>query len=155
MEVFMIGGCEPILPVVRWLYVRSQANEQLGSGVGVSTPCGAVSTRRITAFAPGGRNCTCIEGFLNRGWAPILRGCGEMVGFPRGATPAASPSPPDWPRAGGGGTLGQRDWGSENAGMKVIYLSYYIRTINIRTMCFLACRKLWVYCKTSMKIFST
>ena len=53
MEVFMIGGCEPILPVVRWLYVRSQANEQLGSGGGVSTPCGAVSTRGITVFVRG------------------------------------------------------------------------------------------------------
>ena len=66
-----------------------------------------------------------MEVFLNRGWGLILPVCGEIVRFPRGATPAARASLPDWPRAGGGGALGQWDWGSENAGMKVICLSYY------------------------------
>ena len=68
-----------------------------------------------------------MEGLLNRGWGPILPVCGEIVGFPRGATPAARASPPDWPRAGAGGALGQWDWGSENAGMEVICLLYYKR----------------------------
>ena len=62
---------------------------------------------------------------MNREWGPILPVCGEIVRFPGGATPAARTSPPHWPRAGGGGALGQWDWGSENAGMKVICLFYY------------------------------
>ena len=68
-----------------------------------------------------------MERLLNRGWEPILPVRGEIVGFPRGATPAARASPPDWSRVGGGRALGQLDWGSENAGMKVICLLYYIR----------------------------
>ena len=43
-EGFMIRGCYHILPHWCWLY-----NPQ----VGVSTPCGAVSTRGTTAFVPG------------------------------------------------------------------------------------------------------
>ena len=69
-----------------------------------------------------------MEELLNRGWGPVLPVCGEIVGFPEGATPAARASPPDWPRAGGGGALGQWDSGSENVGMKVICLLYYIYT---------------------------
>ena len=69
-----------------------------------------------------------MEGFLTRGWGLILPGYGEIVGFLRGATPAARASPSDWPWAGGGATLGQWDWGSENAGMKVICLLYCICT---------------------------
>ena len=34
-----------------------------------------------------------MEGFMNRGWGPILPGCGEIVGFPRGESPAVRPSP--------------------------------------------------------------
>ena len=46
-----------------------------------------------------------MEGFLTRGWGPILSGCDGIVGFPRGATPAARAAPPHWPRAGGGEAL--------------------------------------------------
>ena len=67
-----------------------------------------------------------MEGFLNRGWRYILPGCCEIVGFPRGATPAARASPPHWPRAGVGGRLNQWDWGSEKARMKVICLFHEI-----------------------------
>ena len=42
---------------------------------------------------------------------------------PRGNSRRA-PSPPHWPRAGDAGALGLWDWGSENAGVKVI--AYYI-----------------------------
>ena len=49
---FVIGGWKPILPGVCWLCVRSPANQRPASGVRVSTPCEAVSTRRITAFVP-------------------------------------------------------------------------------------------------------
>ena len=66
-----------------------------------------------------------MEGLLNPGWESILPVCGEIVGFPEGQLQPRAPRP-DWPRAGGGGALGRRDWGSENAGMKVICLLYYI-----------------------------
>ena len=65
-----------------------------------------------------------MEGFLNWGWVPILPGCDEIVGFPRGETPAARATRSDWPRAGGEGALGRWDWGSENVGVKVICLLY-------------------------------
>ena len=50
MEVFLIREWAPILPGVRWLYVRSPANQRSASRAGVSTPCGTVSTRGITVF---------------------------------------------------------------------------------------------------------
>ena len=68
-----------------------------------------------------------MERSVNRRWGPIFPVRGEIVAFPRGATPAARASPPDWSRVGGGRALGQLDWGSENAGMKVICLLYCIR----------------------------
>ena len=43
-----------------------------------------------------------MDRFLNRGRGPIIPGYGEIVVFPGGATAAARPSPPDWPRARGG-----------------------------------------------------
>ena len=53
---------------------------------------------------------------------PVRR---DWRGSPR-ETPAARVSPLDWPRRGAGRSLGQWDWGSENAGMKAIRLLYYI-----------------------------
>ena len=47
-------------------------------------------------------------------------------GVSRGETLAARASPPAWPRRGEGGSLGQWDWDSDNAGMKAIYLLYCI-----------------------------
>jgi len=175
----MIRGWDPIIPVWRWLYSQAPANQQSFGGVGVSTPCGAVSTRGITVVhvwkdlwsedgtplspanvgfilepqaisnrsvgfgfphrarrcRPGGspsssascRSCRYKEGLLSRGWGPLLPGCVGIVGFPRGAPPAARAAPPQRPRAGRGGRLGQLDLGSENAGIKVICLLCYIR----------------------------
>ena len=91
MEGFLIRGWEPILPGVR-----------SAGGSGVSTPCGAVSTRGYFFPSPGSRSCRCMEGFLNRGWGLIFPGCGGIVRFLRGATPVARASPPDWPKTGGG-----------------------------------------------------
>ena len=59
-------------------------------------------------LSPGCRSCRRMEGFLNRGWGILLPGCGEIVGFRQGATPAALFSPPHWARAGGRGALAQR-----------------------------------------------
>ena len=42
------------------------------SGVKVSTPCGAVSNRGTNVSSPVCWTCRCIEGFLIRGWDPIL-----------------------------------------------------------------------------------
>jgi len=151
----MIRGWDPIIPVWRWLYSQAPANQQSFGGVGVSTTCGAVSTRGITVVhvwkdlwsedgtplspanvgfilepqaisnrsvgfgfphrarrcRPGGspsssascRSCRYKEGLLGRGWGPLLPGCVGIVGFPRGATPAARAAPPQRPRAGRGG----------------------------------------------------
>ena len=52
----------------------------------------------------------------------LLKRCGGIGGFPLGETPAAWPSPSDWPRAWGWGFLGQWDCGSENYGWKCICL---------------------------------
>ena len=52
MEVFLMRGWEHIISGVRWLYVRSPANQRSASGTGVFMPCGAVSTRGITVFVP-------------------------------------------------------------------------------------------------------
>ena len=35
------------------LALQTQANKQSDGGVGVSTPCGVLSTRRTTVFVPG------------------------------------------------------------------------------------------------------
>ena len=53
MEGFMIRGWDPVFPGWCWLYSRDPANQRSAGGVGVSTPCGAVSTRGITIFVPG------------------------------------------------------------------------------------------------------
>ena len=52
MQGFLIRGWEPVVPGWRWLYFRAPANQRTAGGVGVSTPCGAVSTRGITVFVP-------------------------------------------------------------------------------------------------------
>ena len=51
-----------------------------------------------------------MEGFLIQGWDLILSGCGVIVGFLRGETPAACASAPHCPRPGGKRGLGQWDW---------------------------------------------
>ena len=74
MEGFLIRGWDPIVLGWRWLYSRAPANQRSASWTGVSTPCGTVSTRGITVFAPGCRSCRCMEGFLIRGWDFFVHG---------------------------------------------------------------------------------
>ena len=52
MEGFLIREWDPVVPGWRWLDFRAPANQRSADGVGVSTPCGAVSTRGITVFVP-------------------------------------------------------------------------------------------------------
>ena len=76
-------------PGVRWLHVRSQHNHLSASGISVSTPCWAVSTRGITAF-PSLSSCKWIGGLLIQGWKPILPGVRwHFVRFPVSQRPAS------------------------------------------------------------------
>ena len=52
MEGFLIRRWDPVVPGRRWLFFRAPANQRLAGGVGISTPCGAVSIRGITVFVP-------------------------------------------------------------------------------------------------------
>ena len=52
MGGFLVRGWDPIVPGWRWIYFRAPATQQAADGVGVSKPCGAVSTRGVTVFAP-------------------------------------------------------------------------------------------------------
>ena len=73
MEGFMIGGCEPILPV-RGDNVRSPTNQRSARWTGVSTPCGAVSSPGITVFFSRLLSCRRMEGFMILGWDTIVPG---------------------------------------------------------------------------------
>ena len=53
MERFLIRGLHIILPGLRWLYEPQVGVQQAASGVGVSTQCGAVSTRETIIFVAG------------------------------------------------------------------------------------------------------
>ena len=53
---------------------RTPAYQHSASGVGVSTPCWAVSTRGITAFVLVCRSCRGMEGYLSRGCNLFLPG---------------------------------------------------------------------------------
>ena len=55
-------------------------------------------------------------------------------GGSRGAIPTARASPRDWARAGGGVTVGQWDWGSENAGMKAMYTPIVLHYVHDELM---------------------
>ena len=74
MEGFLMRRWEPILPGVRWLYVRSPANQRSASETGVSTPCGAVSTRGITVFVPRLSELKRYGRISNPGWETIFPG---------------------------------------------------------------------------------
>ena len=56
------------------LALRTPGWDLAASGVGVSTPCGAVSTRESTIFVSGVLDCVYMEGFMMRGWNLILPG---------------------------------------------------------------------------------
>ena len=108
MKGFLIREWKPILPGVRWLLCTNPSQSATGQcGWGFHTVRGGFDPGGSPFSSPRCRSCRCMEGLLNRGWGPVLPVCGEMVGFHRGATPAASASPPDWPRADGRGALGQ------------------------------------------------
>ena len=71
---------------------------------------------------------------LNRGWGPIVSGCGGTGEFLRRATPVARAAAPHLARVGGwvGGRAGGGGGGSangngarKNAGLKVKCLFYY------------------------------
>ena len=46
----MIREWDIVAPGWRWLHFRAPANQRSAGEVGVSKPCGAVSTRGITVF---------------------------------------------------------------------------------------------------------
>ena len=126
LEGCLNRGWENILPGLSTLYT-SQSNSDRPLGLGFPHRAGRCRPGRTRFSSPGCQSCRDMEACLNRGWVPILPGCdGTERGLPRGSTPAARALPPDWPRAGGAGTIGQWDWGSKNAGMKAICLLHYI-----------------------------
>ena len=52
--------------------------QPVGSGYGVSTPCGAVSVQRITLLLPFCQSCRCMEGIQTRGTGlSLLAGAGS------------------------------------------------------------------------------
>ena len=122
MERFLIRGLQPVVPGWRWLYFRAPARQRSTGGVRVSTPCGAVSARGITVFVPGLSGLYMYGGISKPGMGTYY----PRVRRDHGETPAArAPHPLIGQGRVGGGRLGQCDWGSENAGMKVICRSYY------------------------------
>ena len=83
------------LDVVLWgnsrcaLAPSDPANRKSASRLGVSTPCGAVSTGRCPLSSAGYWSCRCMGVFTIRGWYIIISGCGETSTLSRGATLAA------------------------------------------------------------------
>ena len=124
MERFLIRGWGPVAPGWRWRYFRALANQRSAGGVGFSTPCGAVSTRGITVFVPELSELYMYGRISEPGAgtypARVRRNRGVS---PRGNSHRARLAP-SLAEGGRGGRLGQWDWGSENAGMKVMCLLY-------------------------------
>ena len=90
MEGFLIRGCELILSGVRWLYVRSSANQRSASGTGVFYTVRSKIDPEGSAFSsPVCWSCRDVEGFLIRGLELILPGCGGTSALSRGTTLAA------------------------------------------------------------------
>ena len=64
-----------------------------------------------------------MEGFLNRGWGPIIPGCGGIAGFLEGRLPPRAPRP----LIGRGRPVRPpRPMDLENAGSKVFFFAYCI-----------------------------
>ena len=58
---------DSILPRWSWLNIRTIANQRSAGGVGISTPCGEVSTRMISVFVPGLLElCSRVDRFRSR-----------------------------------------------------------------------------------------
>ena len=83
-------------------------NQRSARGIGALLCAGRCRPGRTGLSSPGCRSYGDMEGCRNRGWVPILPGCGGTGGgLHRGSTPAARASPRYWPRAGrGGGATG-------------------------------------------------
>ena len=88
MEGFLIREWAPMLPGWRWLC------EPRTPGWGFYTVRGGIDPvdRR---FIPRFVGVVVMEANLIRGWGLILPGCDGTLTFPREATPAARPMPPD------------------------------------------------------------
>ena len=56
------------------LALHAPTNQRSANWIGVSTSCEAVPTGGIPFLSPGCRSCSDTEGFMNRGWGPILPG---------------------------------------------------------------------------------
>ena len=113
MEGFLFRGWKPIFSGVRWLYVRSPANQRLTSsiydpqsisdctlGLGFPHRAGSVRTGGSPFSSPGCRSCTYMEGFLIRGWDHVH---GWREPQPVSIRPAGFgfPHPAGWFRPGG------------------------------------------------------
>ena len=76
MDRFMIRGWDIIVPGWRCILSRAPANQRLAGGIGVPTPCEAVSTRGITVFVPGLSELYMYEGISEPGmgtYSPQVR----------------------------------------------------------------------------------
>ena len=69
------------------LALWAPANQQLANGIGVSTQCGAVSTRENSVIVPGLLELSRYERMSEPGMGPILPGCGLIgrLGLPHRA----------------------------------------------------------------------
>ena len=125
MDGLLIRGRDPIAPGWRWLYSPAPANKRSAGGVGASTPTAAVSTGGITVFDPELSELQMFGGICKPGMGPyspwVRRG--RWVS-PRGNYRRTRLAP-SLAKGGQGERLGQWEWGSENAGMKVICLLDY------------------------------
>ena len=74
VEGYLIREWKPILPGVRWLYVRSQPVSDRPVWLGFLHHAGRFRPGGSPLSSPRCRSCTCIKGFLNRGWGNILPG---------------------------------------------------------------------------------
>ena len=73
------------------LALHAPANQRSARGIGISTPCGAVSTRENSIFAPGVPEIRAMDGRLNRGWGTIIPGLPSLY-----APQPISDRPWDW-----------------------------------------------------------
>ena len=72
-----------------------------------------------------------MKAFLIRGWGLIFTVCGGTLTFSRGATPAARPVPPHWPRSGGGGYSANRIGARKTLHGKKFLTILYIRDLSV------------------------
>ena len=104
---------------------RAVARGRMACGRAESCKCTAFKSRAncpaCTGAFAGNTSMTYNDMAVTKLAEPLRRDWGVS---PRQTT-AARASPPDWPRRGEGGFLGQWGWGSEKAGMEGVWLLYY------------------------------